>query len=149
MTKSAVLSDTDFELDGDLGELGLLVEQVNRFCRAAGLDDEAAFELNLVLEELFTNTVRHGGCSGVRHAVWVQLKLLEHGGVAVDYRDCGVPFDPTSAAVPELAGPLSERQPGGLGIHLVRQIMGDLRYQRAGSWNRLTMRREGKADHAA
>jgi anti-sigma regulatory factor (Ser/Thr protein kinase) len=144
VAQSAILSHTEFELDGNLGELGRLVEHVDQFCQAEGLDGDAAFELNLVLEELFTNAVRHGGCKGMRHAVHGHLRLLENGGVAVEFRDRGVPFDPTSVAEPDLAAPLSERRPGGLGIHLVRQIMRDLEYRRAGEWNRLTMRREGR-----
>jgi len=47
-------------------------------------------------------------------------------------------------AGPNLAAPLAERHTGGLGIHLVRQTVRDLEYQRAGEWNRLTMRREGR-----
>lgn len=144
MTQSAILSHTDFELDGNLEELGRLVEHVDQFCQAAGLDDAAAFELNLVLEELFTNAVRHGGCAGVEAAVRVRLSRRERGGVAVEFRDRGTPFDPTTVAGPDLGAPLSQRQPGGLGIHLVRQTMRDLEYRRAGEWNRLTMWREGK-----
>jgi serine/threonine-protein kinase RsbW len=144
VAQSAILNDTEFELDGSLSELGRLVEQVDRFCQAAGLDGEAAFELNLVLEELFTNAVRHGGCEGMKNAVHVRFRLIENGGVSVQFRDRGVPFDPTLAARPDLAAPLSQRQPGGLGIHLVRQTMSDLQYRRAGDWNQLTMRREGK-----
>lgn len=146
MSQSALLKHTEFELDGNLGELGRLVEYVDQFCLAADLDGEAPFELNLVLEELFTNAVRHGGCEGMKNAVQVHFGLLENGGVAVEYRDRGTPFDPTSVAEPDLAAPLSQRQPGGLGIHLLRQTMRDLRYQRAGDWNRLTMRREGKQE---
>ena len=108
------------------------------------MDAEAPFELNLVLEELFTNAVRHGGCEGMKNAVAVLLRPLDDGGLAVEFRDRGRPFDPTSAAQPDIAAPLAERVPGGLGIHLVRQIMRDLEYRRAGEWNRLSMRREGK-----
>jgi serine/threonine-protein kinase RsbW len=144
MAQSANLSDTEFELDGNLEELGRLWECVDQFCQAQGLDTETTFDLILVLEELFTNAVRHGGCGGMTNAVHVHLRLLENGGMAVEYRDRGVPFDPTSAPEPDLAAPLSERQHGGLGIHLVRQMMRDLEYRRTGEWNQLIMRREGK-----
>lgn len=146
VAQSAILNETEFELDGSLRELGRMVERVDRFCQEAALDHDAGFELNLVLEELFTNAVKHGGCEGMKNAVQVRLGLLENGGVTVEFRDHGAPFDPTSAAAPNVTSPLSERQPGGLGIHLVRQTMHDLQYQRAGEWNRLTMRREGKQE---
>jgi len=144
MSQSAILDHTHFELDGNLGELGRLVGHVDQFCRAANLDGDAGFELNLVLEELFVNAVRHGGCAGLKSAVQVRLTLLDCGGVGVEFQDRGAPFDPTSVAEPDLAAPLSRRNPGGLGIHLVRQTMRDVQYQRAGGWNRLTMWRKGK-----
>ena len=56
MAQSAILNHTAFELDGRLSELGRLVESVEQFCRAAGLDDEAAFELNLALESQLSQT---------------------------------------------------------------------------------------------
>lgn len=117
-----------------------LVAETDRFCRECNLDGELEFDLNLVLEELFTNSVRHGGCEGMADAVRVRLSS-GHDGVRVDYADRGKPYDPLSASEPDLAAPLAGRQAGGLGVHLVRQIMRDLVYRRAGEWNRITMRR--------
>jgi len=140
----AILSETEFELNGSLGEIGRLVEHVDRFCETAGLDGDAGFELNLVLEELFTNAVRHGGCQGMEKAVRIRLQPLENRAVAIEFHDRGVPFDPTAAPAPDLEAALEKRGGGGLGIHLVRQLVRDLRYRREEDWNHLTMRREAK-----
>jgi len=132
-------------LDGKLSELRRLTAETARFCRQYSLGPEAEFELNLVTEELFSNAIRHGGCEGMRDAARVQLEMLPDG-VAIEFADRGAPFDPTTAPAPELDAPLETRQIGGLGIHLVRQIVRDLRYERVNGWNRLTMRcptREG------
>jgi serine/threonine-protein kinase RsbW len=144
MAQSAILGETAFELDGDLRELERLVERVDQFCRAEGLDGEAAFELNLALEELFVNAVLHGGCGGTRGAATVRMWPIADGSVGVEFRDRGAPFNPATAAEPDLTAPLEDRKPGGLGIHLVRRIMSDLEYRRDGEWNQLTMRRAGK-----
>jgi serine/threonine-protein kinase RsbW len=146
MSQSASLSDTAFELDGDLQELGRLMELVGDFCQAEGMDGDAAFELTLVLEELFTNAVRHGGCEGMKSAVAITLRHMGEGEVSVDYRDRGRPFDPMTAPPPDLHTPLEDRKSGGLGIHLVKQIMHDLQYQRSGEWNRITMRRDPRQE---
>lgn len=127
-------------LNGDLGELKRLAAGVAEFCAAHGLDDEAEFQLSLVLEELFVNTVRHGGCADVPDCCEVQLESAA-GGVEVEFRDRGPAFDPTMAPAPNLTVPLAERGDGGLGIHLVRQIMSEIRYRRDGEWNQLRMRR--------
>jgi anti-sigma regulatory factor (Ser/Thr protein kinase) len=127
-------------LDGKLSELSRLTAETSRFCAEHGLGDEADFDLNLVLEELFTNAVRHGGCEGEAEAVRVEMEARADG-VSIEFSDHGVAFDPTAAATPDLDVPLEMRQIGGLGIHLVRQIVRDLRYERVDGWNRLTMRR--------
>jgi len=136
----AIAGETEFMLDGDLHELRRLAASVDGFCHERGLADGVAFDLNLALEELFVNAVRHGGCDGMPNAARVRLQLREDG-VAVEIADRGAPFDPTAAPAPDLETPLEERPSGGLGIHLVREIMRDVRYTRAGGWNRVTMRR--------
>jgi len=136
----AILTETEFVLQGRLGELERLTAETAKFCREHSLGDEMEFDLNLVLEELFTNSVRHGGCAGMENAVLVRLQLLDHA-VLVEFADRGTPFDPLTAPVPNIEATLEERGVGGLGVHLVRQIMRDLEYRRADGWNRLTMQR--------
>ena len=120
-----------------MARLAVLVEE---FCAANALDAEAAFQLNLALEELFVNAVRHGGCDGMADAAHIRLRA-EGGSVQVEFRDRGRAFDPTGAPAAAPLAPLAEREGGGLGIHLVREIMRDIEYRREGDWNVLRMRR--------
>ena len=134
----AILAETEFQLNGALAELERLEAEISSFCQSCALSGEVAFDLNLALEELFTNAVRHGGCEGMDDAVHIRLRR-QTGGVRVEFADRGRAFDPATAPAPNLDAPRNERRPGGLGIHLVRQLMQELRYERAGEWNRITM----------
>ena len=136
MPKSAILTIT---LNGNLKELGRLAAEVAGFCREAGLGDDIEFRLNLALEELFTNAVRHGGCGGVADAATIHLRR-EAGAALVEYSDRGGPFDPADAPPPDLQSPLAERAPGGLGLHFVRQLAADFEYHRVDERNRITLR---------
>jgi len=127
-------------LNGDLAELQRLSTEVAHFCQEHSLDNDVAFDLNLALEELFTNSVHHGGCEGMADAVHIRLECARDG-VRVEFCDRGLAFDPVSAPGPDLESPLETREPGGLGIHLVRKLMSDLRYRRSDEWNRITMRK--------
>lgn len=127
-------------MNGNFSELERLTAAVADFCAANSLDDDAGFHLNLVLEELFVNAVRHGGCQGVPDSARVRLWQAADG-VEVEFRDRGHPFDPTSVPDVDIHASLVERHDGGLGIHLVRQIMRDVHYERDGEWNLLRMRR--------
>jgi len=52
-----------------------------------------------------------------------------------------VPFNPLDAPIPDITLPIEERRVGGLGIHLVRQFMDTLAYERRGERNYLLMKK--------
>jgi len=136
----AILTETEIVLDGRVSELRRISAEVAKFCREHSLSEDVEFDLNLVLEELFMNSVNHGGCEGMENAAQVRLQLLS-GEIVAEYADRGRAFDPFSAPEPDVDAPLNERPAGGLGVHLVRQTMRDWNYRRDGEWNRTTMRR--------
>ena len=53
--------------------------------------------------------------------------------------DEGVEFDPFLSKEPDINGALDERQIGGLGIHLIRNLMDDHFYRRDGKKNVTTL----------
>ena len=136
----SIPTDLEIALDGTVGELERLAGEVADFCRRNGLGDDVEFDLNLVLEELFMNTIRHGGCRDQAGAAHIHIRA-SGDSVDLEYRDRGVPFNPLDAPPAKIDAPLEERTPGGLGIHLVRQIMSDVRYRRSDGENQLTMAR--------
>lgn len=138
------MTESAFALDGDITELGRLADEVARFCRENQLGVDVEFDLNVALDELFTNAVRHGGCHGLERAAGVFLQFTG-GEVEVLYSDRGEPFDPTTAPEADLEKVFGEPPAGGLGLHLLRGLMQDIRYERAGEWNRVTMRRKVEA----
>jgi serine/threonine-protein kinase RsbW len=127
-------------LNGNLSELGRLTAETERFCGQYSLAPDVEFDLHLVLEELFVNGVRHGGCEGVDGAAIFRL-VMAPDGVVLEYADLGTEFDPTKVPAPDVSAPLEQRPLGGLGIHLMRQIMRDIEYHRVDGWNRIRMRR--------
>ena len=110
-----------------VGSLPLLVAFVREFFAERGFDAEQAYDLDLVLEELFTNMVRHarGGTAEIEVGLGADESAL-----TVRLRDEGVePWDPAQAPPVDVDRPLEERRPGGLGIHFIRQLTRDLRFE--------------------
>lgn len=96
----------------------------------------AVYRLELVLEEVFVNIVRHAfGGDAAAHAVDVSL-TVDGAHWVLAFEDDGRAFDPTRhSALP--SGPLSALEPGGRGLHLVQKTAQDMRYRRDGALNRL------------
>jgi anti-sigma regulatory factor (Ser/Thr protein kinase) len=99
---------------------------VRDFAMKEGVGAGPSHTIDLVLEELFTNLVRHNRDG--RHDIEVGLEC-GIGAVRLTLRDFDVAaFDPTQVAAPDLTRPLAEQSRGGRGIHLVRQLARDFHY---------------------
>jgi len=110
-----------------LSSLKAISAFVREFLAREGLDDDAASNLNLVLEELFTNLVKYG--RGVRGDVTIALERGPDGVTAEVVETGAERFDPTAEPEVDVRQPLAERSPGGLGVHLVRRLAKTFRYE--------------------
>ena len=106
------------------------------FAEANAVPPAVRRSLNVALDELLQNTIVHGFADprGGGGGVSIAVELLPDR-LTVTLTDDGQPFNPLAAAAPDTARPLEERPVGGLGIHLVRQLMDEVRYQRQGGHN--------------
>ena len=120
-----------------VGSLPALVAFVRDYFAAQALDGDQAVDVDLVIEELFTNMVRHA--RGGRPEIDVGLDLAD-GLLTVLIRDRDVePWNPDSAPPPDLTRPAPERRPGGLGIPLVRRLTERLAFEHAGGTTTVTV----------
>jgi len=128
----------EVKLPNSMGSVKKLHTLVARFCRQQAIHPDIEFKIDLALEEIFTNIVRHGydDCQG--HEITIRLKS-SRDRVRIQVEDDGRPFDPSRAPAVDLGARLEQRRIGGLGIHLVRRLMDQVRYQRRPQGNRLIL----------
>lgn len=97
-------------------------------CRGVGADETVCFDLKLVVDEVCSNIVVHG-YKGVEPGP-INLSFTVDGEeIVVTITDHARPFDPKNAPVPMLDAPASERRPGGLGWHLIRELVDRIEYE--------------------
>lgn len=125
-------------IENKLEQLTLLSGYVEELCEELNLGPELVFNFNLVLEEAMTNVVMYAYPEGETHTIDLTATLQGKELVFV-LKDTGTPFDPTQ--VPDVDTSLSaeEREIGGLGIFLIKQIMDRVEYQYIDNHNVLTM----------
>ncbi len=110
----------------EIAALDDVFRSVDEFLAGQALDEKTVLITKLVVEELFTNLVRHdvGGLDRV-------VVSLEREGsrLIIRLRDFDVdPFDLSEAEPVDIHLPLARRKVGGLGLHLVRNLVDELRY---------------------
>ncbi len=109
----------------ELAELGTLVDQTARFFEEHRIDPDLRNTVDLALEELFVNLVRHN-----KGQYPIDVSWDVHGkGIKVTLIDRDVEaFDPTAAPDPDLTLSAKDRRPGGLGVYLTRKLVDSLSY---------------------
>jgi len=129
----------------DLGFLENLFTFIEDFSAQHHLDDSVSYALKLAIEEVFVNMVRYNPDN--TNDIKVELRA-DKGKVVVTLIDSDVePFDITQFAPKGIGRPLEEREPGGLGIHLVKAFMDDVSYDYSDRQGRITLTKYlGKAN---
>ena len=147
MRTSFSLNDSDmvshkysFELENDLSELETLCQHLNKFGQAIGLSEACITDINICLDELFTNIVSYGFEDDLEHIIQVTMNL-DNQVLTLSIEDDGIPFNPLEKKDPEVPADLVDVRIGGLGIHIVKKLMDDIRYQRKQGKNKLTMKK--------
>ena len=125
-------------IETKLEELDRLSAAIEDVGRDNNWPPDLTFQVNLVLEELWLNVVNYGHSGGF-HEVEIEL-TSEAEALTIEITDDGKPFNPLNEALaPDVTASLNDRAVGGLGIHLVRTMMDEMRYKREGGRNHLIL----------
>jgi serine/threonine-protein kinase RsbW len=126
-------------LGNNLEEITRVAEFVDAYCQPLGAAQKDLLALHLALEEAVTNVINHGYQDGRPHQFTVALSATPEGRVTAVVTDDAVAYDPLARPPVDTTLPLEERKIGGLGVHLVKNLMDAVRYERRDGRNILTM----------
>jgi len=109
---------------------------IDGFCRKRSISASSVFAVQLAVEEFFTNLVKYnqGGGETIQFDVDLVgdrliIQLIDH--------DVGC-FDPALVPPMDVSTPLALRNPGGLGLHLIRSYLDDFTYDYSDRTLRIT-----------
>jgi serine/threonine-protein kinase RsbW len=127
----------ELTVPGHVADLPDVLTFIEAACEGAGVRPELWFDLQLAVEEACANVIEHaysgkGGELVITFAVRgrdVVLTVLDHGR----------PFAPEQVVVPDMSISLTQRRIGGLGLHLMYQLMNEVHFNFAEGSNTLVM----------
>jgi len=134
----------DISIRNDVAELVAVTEALDQLGEEIGFPAKALMQLQVALDEVLSNVIKYAWPDGGPHKLRVRIKARELG-IEVVITDDGLPFDPRSRPAPEPA--LGRRpRPGGVGIHMVKQLVDGFDYARIGELNCVTLTKRNVLD---
>lgn len=128
-------------IENDISEISKLAVFIDELGEEMNLTPELIFNLNLVLEEAVSNVILYA-YGEEKHKEISLMANMSDGNLVFVLTDSGKEFDPTKVPDADITLSAEEREIGGLGIFLIRQIMDKVDYQRIEEKNVLTMRKQ-------
>ena len=117
-----------------------------RFIGLTSATKKETLDVLLAIEEIFVNISKYAYPSGVEGFVWIEMTYTEEiREVIIIFEDYGVPFDPTARKKPNLKIPYKDKKIGGLGIHMVKNLMDCMTYKHLGNKNYLKIGKKLKS----
>ena len=133
MKKELIINNQIEELE----RLAIFVEEVSE---ELGLDPETTMNLNLALEEVVSNVILYAYPREMGEKITIMAQT-EKQSLIFTITDKGKEFDPTIVEEADVTLSAEEREIGGLGIFIVKNIMNEVTYQRLDGKNILTLKK--------
>lgn len=125
-------------LHNDIKEISLLKDFIETIAEEKKIDESVASGINLAVEEAVANVMNYAYPQGTVGRI--NIEVLKHpDSLECIITDSGKPFDPTALKDVDTTLSAQEREIGGLGIHLYKNIMDKVDYERKDGKNILTL----------
>ena len=122
-------------------QLAAVQNFVQELLDSAGVSVKEQMQISIAVEEIFVNISHYAYTPDVGYAT-IRVRITENPAeLALTFLDRGVPYDPTKAQSPDLSLPASEREVGGLGIFMTKQLVDKICYEYRDGQNVLTLLR--------
>lgn len=133
-------------LHNDVQEVPVMTEFVEKTAEQANLDPSVTMTLTLAIEEAVANVMKYAYPKGEVGPIEINATIND-GSLSFTIKDSGTPFDPTQVKKADITLSAEEREIGGLGLHLIRNIMDTVEYHHTSNQNILTLTKNIDNNH--
>ncbi len=117
-------------------ELQRVSGELELFLRKNNVPENSAHAARLAVEEMVSNIIKYAFSDSEEHEISVEASL-EEGRLSISVEDDGIEFNPLLSPEKNTDVPVNEREVGGLGIHLVKNMVAEMSYCRRDGKNML------------
>ena len=94
--------------------------------------------IRIAVDEIFSNIARYAYHPEVGGAV---VRIAVGEDIVIEFEDSGMPYDPLEVSDPDVSLSAEERDIGGLGLFIVKNLMDSVQYRRVENRNILTIKK--------
>ena len=129
----------ELTLPAEIERLPEVLSFVEEQLEEVGCPMKAQMQIAVCAEEIFVNIASYAYAPGTGRVTVRVETALEPRSASITFIDSGVAFNPLEKEDPDVSLPAEEREIGGLGIFMAKKTMDEVRYERAGGYNVLTL----------
>ena len=132
----------EITVNASVNEIRTATDFINRQLAQTGCDEWLRIQVDIAIDEILSNIAKFGYHRENSFATVRFETVSDPRSIVLTFIDRGNPFDPQTAAVPDISLPAKDRFIGGLGLFMVRKIMDDVSYSYRDGQNILTVRKK-------
>jgi anti-sigma regulatory factor (Ser/Thr protein kinase) len=130
----------NIKISNSLKELVPMYDLIKDFCIGNHFPESIRYDVNLIIEELITNTISYGYNDDKVHEIYIDL-ILRDDSLYVDIINDADTFNPLDHPDPDFTLPANQRKPGGLGIYFAKVLADEISYNRKENKNYLSFKK--------
>jgi anti-sigma regulatory factor (Ser/Thr protein kinase) len=124
------------EIKAGLESLNTVLKFINTELDRRGCPSGIREDIDIAAEEIFMNIVNYAYIQDTGDVI---IHISVNGKIIIRFEDTGRPYNPLEQAAPDLSIPLLKREPGGLGVFIVKKLMDNVKYGRIDNKNVLVL----------
>ena len=124
----------ELQLASELDAIERVTGLFDAFAAAHHVPDATRRTFDIAFDDLLNNIISYAYDGEPDHVIDVRVEL-SGGALVASFADDGPEFDPFAMDAPDTEADLDDRDIGGLGVHLVKSMMDDARYERRDARN--------------
>jgi sigma-B regulation protein RsbU (phosphoserine phosphatase) len=125
-------------LRNDIREMSRIIDAITQITDSVPCPPVVVHDVTLAMEEIFSNIVFYGFGDDLDHNITLHL-VIEGDVLILTLQDEGIPFNPLNVQIGRRDKPLEERDKGGMGITLAKNLMDQMEYRRERGKNIMRM----------